>query len=140
MEKVCILDENKKCTNCGECDKCDLDPNKICDNCGKCLDLEGYEHKEIIIDKILENPEDIQEFEESFEEEELQEYSEDGNLYNDYDDDYIRDEKDDLPYELELIDDIDGLSEILENEEKKHDLVREKSPGFFVVRKKEEEL
>ncbi len=35
--KQCVL-EDKICTHCGECEKCDLDPNKVCDNCGKCID------------------------------------------------------------------------------------------------------
>lgn len=33
----CVLNDNKVCDNCGECNRCDLDPNKICDNCCKCL-------------------------------------------------------------------------------------------------------
>ena len=37
MAKVCVLDENKLCDDCGECNVCDLDPNKICDNCMKCM-------------------------------------------------------------------------------------------------------
>ncbi len=36
--KMCVLDENKVCDDCGECSRCDLDPNKICDSCGKCLE------------------------------------------------------------------------------------------------------
>ena len=38
--KKCLLDEDKICDDCGECDRCDLDPNKICDNCCKCLAIE----------------------------------------------------------------------------------------------------
>ena len=54
--KRCVLDEEKMCNNCGECDKCDLDPNKICDNCGKCLDVYNTDDKGFLkvgIDKIL---------------------------------------------------------------------------------------
>lgn len=36
LKKRCVL-EDKECTGCGECDRCDLDPNKICDNCMKCV-------------------------------------------------------------------------------------------------------
>lgn len=36
---ICVLNENKICTGCGDCDRCDLDKNKICDNCCKCLDI-----------------------------------------------------------------------------------------------------
>lgn len=39
-KRVCLLDDNKVCDNCGECDRCDLDPNKLCDNCCKCLAIE----------------------------------------------------------------------------------------------------
>lgn len=35
---ICILDENKICNDCGDCDYCDLDADKICDNCGKCIE------------------------------------------------------------------------------------------------------
>ena len=34
---MCVLEDDKKCNNCGECDRCDLDPTKICDNCGACI-------------------------------------------------------------------------------------------------------
>ena len=39
---MCVLDEEKECDGCLECEICDLDPNKICDNCGKCLDIKEY--------------------------------------------------------------------------------------------------
>ena len=41
MKKMCVLDEEKICDGCCECDRCDLDPNKICDNCMKCLGLDA---------------------------------------------------------------------------------------------------
>ena len=37
---LCILDENKICDDCGECNRCDLDPDKICDNCCRCIAME----------------------------------------------------------------------------------------------------
>lgn len=40
MDKKCMLEENKRCDNCLECDICDLDANKICDNCALCIDDE----------------------------------------------------------------------------------------------------
>ena len=52
MNEKCILNEDKICNNCGECDKCDLDSAKICDNCGRCLD-DGDDYKEIMIDGIM---------------------------------------------------------------------------------------
>ena len=53
MTKKCLLDAEKLCNDCGECDKCDYDENKICDNCGKCLGLDA-ESRAIIIDSIEE--------------------------------------------------------------------------------------
>ncbi len=49
--KFCVLDENKICNNCGECDYCDLNPFKKCDNCGKCIDSDD-EYRELKIDEI----------------------------------------------------------------------------------------
>lgn len=51
MKKKCVLNEEKFCDDCGECDYCDLNPFKICDNCGKCIDSSD-EYREIKIDKI----------------------------------------------------------------------------------------
>ena len=54
MAKVCVLDENKLCDDCGECNMCDLDPNKICDNCMKCLKT-GADYAAIEIDEIIDD-------------------------------------------------------------------------------------
>ena len=55
MSEKCILNENKICNDCGECDKCDLDPGKVCDNCGKCIGLDAdsraIEIEDVIIKK-----------------------------------------------------------------------------------------
>jgi len=48
----CILDEEKVCDQCGECDRCDLDPQKICDNCGKCI-ADDRDYEVIEIDQIV---------------------------------------------------------------------------------------
>ncbi|WP_051150544.1 hypothetical protein [Thermobrachium celere] len=53
MIKKCIIDNQKNCTNCNECNICDLDHNKICDNCMKCLNIDKYDYKEISIDGII---------------------------------------------------------------------------------------
>ena len=52
-KRICLLDENKICDDCGECDRCDLDPNKICDNCCKCIAMEdeGKEFRSRVIDR-----------------------------------------------------------------------------------------
>ena len=54
MAKVCVLDENKQCDDCGECNVCDLDPNKICDNCMRCLKT-GADYTAIEIDEIIDD-------------------------------------------------------------------------------------
>lgn len=54
MSKKCILDDEKICDECGECDFCDLNPFKRCDNCGKCID-DGEEYRELKIDDIVIN-------------------------------------------------------------------------------------
>ena len=53
MNEKCILDENKLCDDCGECDVCDLDSNKKCDNCGKCIGLDADSRAIEIEDVIL---------------------------------------------------------------------------------------
>lgn len=50
--KMCILEENKICDDCGQCNVCDLDPTKICDNCMKCIHT-GAEYNAIEIDEII---------------------------------------------------------------------------------------
>lgn len=52
--KMCLLDENKICDECGECTRCDLDPNKLCDNCMKCVRT-GADYTAIEIDEIFES-------------------------------------------------------------------------------------
>lgn len=43
----CILEPERKCNLCGECERCDLEPAKICDNCCRCLDVADYRAVEI---------------------------------------------------------------------------------------------
>lgn len=52
--KKCVLDENKLCDDCGECDYCDLNPFKRCDNCGRCIGSDE-EYRELKIDDIVIN-------------------------------------------------------------------------------------
>ncbi len=51
-KKMCMLEENKVCDNCLECNICDLDSNKICDNCAKCIEP-GVDYRSILIDNII---------------------------------------------------------------------------------------
>ena len=55
MQKImCVLDDEKECDGCLECEICDLDRSKICDNCGKCLEVKDV--ASIRIDKIITDP------------------------------------------------------------------------------------
>lgn len=54
----CIL-EDRLCTECGECDRCELSPEKICDNCCQCIDSKA-DYVGIEIDDILLNTEEPQ--------------------------------------------------------------------------------
>lgn len=95
MNKICVFDLKKTCNNCGECMICDLDRKKKCDNCGACLEMEGHDMKEVQIDEIIDELEEVD---------------------NELEVPVI---KDDLTAEedvadFELIDDIEGLDEILE--------------------------
>ncbi|MDD3225650.1 MAG: hypothetical protein PHX70_13295 [Clostridium sp.] len=144
--KMCIFNESKKCDNCGECDRCDLDPKKICDNCGKCLEMEGYDSKAIFIDKVAEDKEKSKKLISELDEEadkntaDKDDETDSHEILDDYDDDYVGSEDEKLPDDkFELIDDIDGLSEMLEDETKRNNLIEEKSPGFFVINKKNKE-
>lgn len=138
MEKNCVLNPNKICVNCGECDRCDLDPNKTCNNCGKCLNVDGFDTRSIKIDDVIEDEAEVQKFEAEHEEDSANEFDEvnETELLDDYNDDYIdTDEKGEVPFEL--IDDIDGLSEILEDEKKRKKYTSETYPGMFIIKKEE---
>jgi hypothetical protein len=52
--KLCVLDDNNKCTDCGKCMYCDLDITKICDNCCKCIEQTNKDYETILIDEIIE--------------------------------------------------------------------------------------
>ena len=54
MPKYCVLEEDKICNDCGECNICDLDPDKICDNCMKCLQT-GADYNAIEVDEIIDD-------------------------------------------------------------------------------------
>lgn len=52
IRKECVL-EDRPCTECGECDRCDLDPEKVCDNCLRCVKDEAADYRAIHIDGVL---------------------------------------------------------------------------------------
>ncbi|MCR3761275.1 hypothetical protein [Clostridium felsineum] len=125
MDKICILDENKPCTNCGECDKCDLDPNKVCNNCGKCLNPDNVNTRSILIDNVIDDETPVS----------AEIVGENDEILHDYDDDYVEENDEHEELEFEFIDDIDGLNDILNNEDKRNKYINETSPGIFTLKK-----
>ncbi|CAG7840920.1 hypothetical protein Z959_11445 [Clostridium novyi B str. ATCC 27606] len=129
MAKLCILEVNKECNDCGECNKCDLNPNKKCNNCGKCLEKEGYDTKAINIEQIFEEDDD------DFVEEEFNEVEE---LDNAVDIDTLAEVNKNLKdsdVKIEYIDDIDGLKELIDDDTNTNSLINEIFPGFIVLNK-----
>ena len=57
MSKVCVLNPEKTCDDCGECERCDLDPSKRCDNCMRCI-RQSADFKAVAIDRIYQSEED----------------------------------------------------------------------------------
>lgn len=116
MNKLCIFNKDKSCSECGDCYTCDINPNKKCSNCGKCLELEGYDIKAIEIDDILESNSEFGEFEElsKMHDDALKLLCEDEEVW-----DYI--------------DDIRELKDLIEDENKLNEY--EEFPGLIVYKK-----
>jgi len=107
IPNICIINENKICDECGECNFCDINPDKICDNCGKCLVQEGYDYNAIQIDDLITELNGDKDFE--------SEYSGDRWKFLRQDDDSYCNE------DVLFIDDLENLNYELEDENnKKH--------------------
>lgn len=115
MNKLCVFNKSKSCSDCGECDICDLNPNKKCNNCGKCLELEGYDIKAIKIEDIFEDSK------------ELNEYEENSNLYNNNE----NISEDDIDWDY--IDDIKEIRDLIEDDDTLESF--EEFPGFINLSK-----
>lgn len=161
MSKNCIFNIKKICDSCGECEVCELNSNKKCNNCGKCLELEGYDVKAIKIDEVFEAEELDEELEEDFnDEKEINLFhTEKNNSENEIDvlakseellklqeyDSLLSEKehtnlnKDDLIPEndevWEYIDDIEGVKDLLENEEENSEFLHEEFPGLITLKK-----
>ena len=126
--KYCILDSNKLCNDCGECDVCDLDRNKKCNNCNKCLQG-NFDMRGIKIDKIIEDENSTSSADD------VDNNSSDNHSQCEFvGDDYTG--PDFNEDNMEFIDDVEGLSDILKDEEKSKDLLYEEFPGLIRIRKK----
>ncbi|WP_049041398.1 hypothetical protein [Clostridium sporogenes] len=152
--ETCIFNYTKKCTDCGECEICDLNPNKKCDNCAECLQREGIDTQAIRIDEIKEDKnfvdkealkkllkEDEEEFKfsEEFEQDLENEILQDEKLLKDYDENfkeqglYAIENIDGV--QIEYIEDVDGLSELMEDESRLKKVAYEEFPGLIKIRK-----
>jgi len=120
MDKNCIFDSKKICSDCGECYICDLNSNKKCNNCGKCLELEGYDTKAIKIDEIANNDFD--------EEPEIEGDTTENNLLSS-----TLDQDSDA---WDLIGDIAEVKDLFEKDELDKSLFHEEYPGLIIVKKK----
>lgn len=145
--KLCIFNDSKQCSNCGECDLCELNRSKKCDNCGKCLQLEGYDVKAIKIDEVFENSaersfeqskiniEDFSDFDNELEDDlEFDDFSEDTQNYEDNVGVYI--DALDEANEWQYIEDIESVRELLEDGNSISELGLEKYPGLIVINNK----
>ncbi|QGU95191.1 hypothetical protein GOM49_08885 [Clostridium bovifaecis] len=130
MAKTCIFKTNEPCNDCGECNKCDLDSKKLCNNCGKCLQLEGYDARAIDIDEIID---DISEVSNDIDEN-RKDRNEDENIDIDNLALLNKDLKD-SDIRVEYIEDIDGLSDLLEDIHKAEGFMKEAFPGLIIVNK-----
>ncbi|HDK7156150.1 TPA: hypothetical protein PTV43_001273 [Clostridium botulinum] len=151
--ETCIFNYTKKCTDCGECKICDLNTNKKCDNCGECLQREGIDTQAIKIDEIKEDKnfvdkealkkvlkEDEEELESSkkFEQDLENEILQDAELLKDYDENfkeqglYAIENVDGV--QIEYIEDVDGLSELMEDESRLKKVAYEEFPGLIKIR------
>lgn len=152
--ETCIFNYTKKCTDCGECEICDLNPNKKCDNCAECLQREGIDTQAIRIDeikedknfvdkealkKVLKEDEEEFKFSEEFEQDLENEILQDEKLLKDYDENfkeqglYAIENVDGV--QIEYIEDVDGLSELMEDESRLKKVAYEEFPGLIKIRK-----
>lgn len=99
MDKICIFNDKKACDDCNECNICDLDRTKLCDDCGQCLELDGHDLKEVKIDEVIDDSEELEDLPEILFDEKLVASVE---------------EVEETQEPWELIDDIEGLTEVLE--------------------------
>ncbi|NFF65465.1 hypothetical protein [Clostridium sporogenes] len=152
--ETCIFNYTKKCTDCGEYEICDLNPNKKCDNCAECLQREGIDTQAIRIDeikedknfvdkealkKVLKEDEEEFKFSEEFEQDLENEILQDEKLLKDYDENfkeqglYAIENIDGV--QIEYIEDVDGLSELMEDESRLKKVAYEEFPGLIKIRK-----
>ncbi|MEG2353126.1 MAG: hypothetical protein RSB70_00620 [Clostridium sp.] len=149
--KSCIINSSRECSNCGECNICDLNREKICDNCGVCLQLDGIDIKAVKIDelhkknfghnlsKVTENKFNAKNIRLSSPNEHfnitLEEVKGGGDTILDTNIDKLE-SNDDI---WEYIDDVENLSEILNDSMLSQTYTHEAFPGLLIYNNKSRE-
>lgn len=141
MKKNCIFNDKAICSDCGQCETCDLNLNKKCTSCGKCLQMEGIDIKAVRIDEISEeidssSSDNAKPLPEDYSTNESSEPVNDVELLVDgytYEND-IEEELYENSDSWELIGDIDGLDEILEETDNHSNLTEELFPGLITIK------
>lgn len=134
---------NNNSFDCDNCTICTCENGKICDNCSKCLGIDGYESRAIKIDEVVETKEDSNLKFDLGDFSDFDVEDQDADLEEDMD--YIEESGDELPYidamddgNWEYMDDIEGMEEML-HENNSSDVLVEQFPGLYVINKKRED-
>lgn len=130
---------NNNSFDCDNCTICTCEDGKICENCSKCLGIDGYESRAIKIDEVVEKNEDSNL---KFDLGDFSDFDVEDNEDNLEDPDYHAEAEDELPYidamedgNWEYIEDIEGMEEIM-HENNSSDVLVEQFPGLYVINKK----
>ncbi|MGV8983449.1 hypothetical protein [Clostridium sp.] len=150
--EVCELDSNKKCNNCGKClelegyDVKAINIDEVFeDEVVEGLDNDFYDKNEIDLSQVREEIEEdseneideLQDSKELTKAEELAQFEKYDSLLAEEENSNLNEdgfipENDEV---WEYIDDIDGIAELLENEEDDEGLLHEEFPGLITVKK-----
>lgn len=134
---------NNNSFDCDNCTICTCENGKICDNCSKCLGIDGYESRAIKIDEVVENAEEASlKFDlGDFSDFDMEDTDLEGNMSSLDTNDA---EADELPYidaldegNWEYLEDIEGMEEIL-HENNSSNILVEQFPGLYVINTKKE--
>ncbi|WBW95119.1 hypothetical protein [Oceanirhabdus sp. W0125-5] len=153
--KKCIFSSAKECNECGNCNICDLNSEKKCDNCAKCMELQGIDTKAIGFEDIQSEEVKAASKKASLLNLDSMLNDESEEVNTELWDDSTEDSKDELEaavsvdtsefsledynpnetFEMDenvvYLDDVEGLSEIMNDPEMKDRLLNENYPGLL---------
>jgi hypothetical protein len=61
-DTYCEFSSDKLCDDCNDCNICDMDSTKICNSCGKCIEFEGLDYGRVVIEGLVEEQEDLDDY------------------------------------------------------------------------------